>query len=804
MTNPARCAHTGLFSSDGVAAAVLDAQGTVLRWSHIAAQLLDRTAVEVCGKPVGHLLADTSERCCRAGAGETEMPRAGRALLRHRSGDVVEVVFQVLPMDACSERLVLAAPVHCAADWEQGAALLRALLAQDQIGIGIHDSDLTVLRTNITPKMFGGPALPVGGRLADVMSPQDAEAAEAALRQVLATGVPLVRHEQRMRLLQSDGRLWSFSLSAVRLDDAQGRPSGVVVLCTDATAYRRALRDLELRHQASVRIGASLDVKRTAQDLVDVLVPALGDIGWVELAEAVLDGDEPPKIFGGGELHMRRVAVGSAGRPWPTALLQPGAAVPPFPDLPIMRSLQHGNVFTLSDREKVSRLGDPALTSLFVPEHGHSVVAGPLFARGLLLGSVTLWRTDRPEPFGKEDADVLTEIVSRAALSVDNARRYAREHRAAVALQQRLLPRATTDIPAADTAGLYLPAGGGAEIGGDWFDVIPLPSLRAALVVGDVIGHGLHASATMGRLRTAVQTLADLELDPSELLTHLDDLVIRLAAEASPEQREGVGATCLYAVYDPVTRRCTLASAGHPPPVVIRPNGATQVIEELCPGPPLGVGGMPFEITTLDLPPDSILALYTDGLIHRYHPDPDTGIRHLTAGLAAHCRPGRPLEETGRALLADATDAPPRDDIALLLARTHALPGDATAAWEFPADPAVVARARAATTRQLATWGLDEMAFTTELVVSELVTNAVRYGGGPIGLRLIRDTTALICEVTDPSNTQPRLRRARTTDEGGRGLFLVAQLTARWGSRYGQSGKTIWAEQSLPPTPLPT
>ncbi|MEU6602840.1 ATP-binding SpoIIE family protein phosphatase [Streptomyces flaveolus] len=795
MDAPAHHSSAPTFSLADIATAMLDSRGTVRGWSTAAAELLDLTAAEVCGKPVGDLLADAPVPSCRTRTAQRGKPTAGRTLARHRSGRTIEVAFRVVPLEGCHESLVVVAPLLQATHWEYGSSLLQALLTQDRIGIGIHDLDLRVVRTNITPGMFGGPALPVGGRLADVMSPQDAADAESALREVLATGVPLIGHEQRMRSPQVPGRSLYFHMSAVRLEDADGRPSGVAALVTDATGRWRARRDLELCHRASALIGTSLDVKRTTQDLVDVLVPALGDVAWVELAEAVFDGDEPPKVIGGGELHLRRAAVASADGHWPAVLLQPDAAVPPFPDLPVMRALQQGKVFTLSDPAKVSRVGTPELARLFVPKDAQSVAAAPLFARGLMLGSVALWRTGQREPFNQEDAELLGEITSRAALSVDNARRYTREHRAAVALQQSLLPRAVTDAPAAETAGIYLPAAGGAEIRGDWFDVIPLPSLRVAFVVGDVIGQGLRATATMGRLRTAVQTLADLELEPDELLTHVDDLVLRLAAEASPAHQDAVGATCVYAVYDPVTCRCTMASAGHPPPLVLQPDGTVQRLD-LSPGPPLGVGGMPFEITTLDLDPDSILALYTDGLTHRHHPDPDVGIDRLTDRLTALSGRQHSLDAVGRALLADADAPPPRDDITLLLARTRALPEDATVAWEFPADPAIVTRARAAVTDQLAAWGLDEAAFATELIVSELVTNAIRYAGGSVGLRLIHDTT-LICEVTDPSNTQPRLRRARTTDEGGRGLFLVAQLSSRWGSRYGRSGKTVWAEQSL-------
>jgi serine phosphatase RsbU (regulator of sigma subunit) len=419
----------------------------------------------------------------------------------------------------------------------------------------------------------------------------------------------------------------------------------------------------------------------------------------------------------------------------------------------------------------------------------------PLHARGLTLGDISVWRVGSSAPFTGDEADLMAQIASRGALAIDNARRYTREHRAAVALQQRLLPPATTDTPAAETAGVYLPAGGGAEIGGDWFDAIALPSLRLALVTGDVVGHGMPATAAMGRLRAAIQTLADLELEPDELLTRIADLVQRLAAEAPPAHQDTVSATCLYAVYDPVTQRCILASAGHPPPVLVRPDGTAEVVE-VSPGPPLAIGGMPYETTTIDLDPGSVLALYTDGMIERDGADIDQGLRRLTDTLAASCRPERPLDDIGGALLADLADQPLRDDAALLLARTRAVSAQDSACWEVPPDPAAVYEARKSTAWQLTEWGLQDLLFTTELIVSELVTNAIRYASPPVSLRLIRNDV-LICEVTDSSPTQPRLRRARTTDEGGRGLFLVAQLAMRWGCRYCQGGKTIWAEQLI-------
>ena len=300
-------------------------------------------------------------------------------------------------------------------------------------------------------------------------------------------------------------------------------------------------------------------------------------------------------------------------------------------------------------------------------------MVAPLHARGLTLGAIVVWRTGPSESFTADEVDLMRQIASRGALAIDNARRYTREYRAAVALQQRLLPPATTDTPAAETAGVYLLTDRGGGTSGDWYDAIPLPALRLALVAGDVIGRGIPASATMGRLRAAIQTLADLELEPDELLTRLADLVQRLAAEAPPGDHDVMGATCLYAVYNPVTRRCAMASAGHPPPVLVRPDGSAEAVD-IVPGPPLAVCGMPYETTTIDVEPGSVLALYTDGLVQHAAHDVCDGLQRLTDALATSCRPGRALEETGRILLDQLVDEAPRDDATLLLARTRAVP----------------------------------------------------------------------------------------------------------------------------------
>ncbi|PIB07935.1 protein phosphatase [Streptomyces sp. HG99] len=771
-----------------MAAAVLDKRGAVVRWTGTAEDLTGFCADEVCGRPVQELVADLPDDL----RGATEMPASGRVRLRHQRGNTIDVTFRTTKVEGSAEVLVLAAPTHHVTDHEQGAALLRALSAQNRVTIALHDAELTTVQTNATPGTLDGRPVQPGTRLSDVLCAEDAENLEAVLRQVLETGVPVVRKNHQVSWRHDPARRHALSLSAFRLEDQRGRPTGVAALYIDSADQLRARRHLDLAREVAEQVGGSLDVVRTAQDLADVLVPTFGDLAAVDLAYSVFDGEEPSKQLAGGD--MANAALAPATAVWPAGIKH-GDPIPPLPDHPLLRSFRHGKTVVFGLADFIAMVGDPQLVEYLVPKDAHSVMVAPLHARGLTLGAITAWRCGRSDPFTEDEADLMKQIASRGALAIDNARRYTREHRAATALQRRLLPPATTDTAAAETAGVYLPAGGGAGSSGDWYDAIALPSLRLALVAGDVVGHGMPASATMGRLRAAIQTLADLELEPDELLTRIADLIQRLAAEAPPGDHDIVGGTCLYAVYDPVTRRCAIASAGHPPPILVRPDGTAEVVR-ISPGPPLAVCTMPYETTMIDLEPGSVLALYTDGLVEQHDHDIDQGTRRLTDALAASCRPDRALDETGRALLADLADQAPRDDATLLLARTRAVPAENTAHWEIPADPAAVSKAREWTARQLTMWGLDDLLFATELIVSELVTNAIRYGRPPIDLRLIRHDV-LVCEVTDSSGTQPRLRRASTTDEGGRGLFLVARLGARWGCRHGQNRKTIWSEQLI-------
>ncbi|MFD9302852.1 SpoIIE family protein phosphatase [Streptomyces sp. NPDC060048] len=574
-------------------------------------------------------------------------------------------------------------------------------------------------------------------------------------------------------------------------------PAETAVEAAEGDARRRRTG---LSHAAAGGIGASLDVTEVAESLVNLLVPDFADLATVDIAEQVLVGDEPPHLETSGDVRLRRAAAAQSPEISAEDLLAVGEALPPVEDSTLMRPLMQGLPVLVPDVAVLhAKLGvDPESLPLFVPSGAHSSMAVPLYARGLILGCVTVWRSQLPSAFSEEDAALLQDVVSRAALGVDNARRYTKEHRSAAALQRSLLPHSALNMAAADTAGVYQPAGGGVGVGGDWFDVIPLPSLRVAFVVGDVVGHGLEATVAMARLRTAVQTLADLELDPGELLTHLDDLVLGFSSEQMTGESRAepavLGATCLYAVYDPVTMQCVAATAGHPPPALLPPGEEPHFLG-MTPGPPLGVGGMPFEVTEFEVQPGSMLAFFTDGLVERRGGDIEEGMDRLRSALAG-ANPSRTLGAISQSIFDSVLPQEPADDVALLLARTRTLSSDQVAEWELEADLSLVAHARELVLGQLSSWQLDELSFVTELVVSELVTNAIRYAGGPVGLRLIRDRV-LVCEVSDLSSTQPRLRRARETDEGGRGLFLVAQLTDRWGCRFTSRGKTIWTEQPI-------
>ncbi|MFF8571691.1 SpoIIE family protein phosphatase [Streptomyces sp. NPDC015140] len=651
----------------------------------------------------------------------------------------------------------------------------------------------------------------------DVSAPKAPSVVLEVGRLYARRGIPVSRllrgyrlgHLSLLEMVQAEApRLTSdwhmIHLAAMRLItigfDYVDRSSEEVVAAYQEERDHLLQRRLALTNRASKRIGTTLDVTRTAQELTEVCTEEFADLVTVDLFDSALDetGTGSPEA-----LTQRRVAQRSVLDGCPESLLRIGEAHSYPDDSQPARALATG-------RSVLHRIGKTEMPMWMAPSESHSqalralglhsVLLVALHARGEALGLVQFSRHRTSVPFDDNDLLLAQEIVSRAAVSIDNARRYTRERSTALTLQRTLLPRHTVKQSAVEAASRYLPAGSSAGVGGDWYDVIPLSGARVALVVGDVVGRGLHAAATMGRLRTAVRAFADIDLMPDELLTHLDDVVIRMQREESRDEGE-TSATCLYAIYDPVSRLCSVASAGHVPPTVVTPSTTGEArtasvveLSEVSVGPPLGLGGLPFETTEFELRESSLLVLHTDGLIADRTRDVDVALTTLHDVLTSA---PESLEETCDQLLTALLPSRPADDVALLIARTRVLDPDHVAAINLPSDPAAVSEARRFASDALAAWGLEEMSFTTELAVSELVTNAIRYGKSPIQLRLILQST-LTCEVSDASSTAPHLRRARIFDEGGRGLLLVAQLTDRWGARHSREGKVIWAEQALP------
>ncbi|MEU5364267.1 SpoIIE family protein phosphatase [Streptomyces sp. NPDC005925] len=764
---------------------------------------------------------------------------AGRSVIEEVRGTIGPLVQAVVPVEDSDGRvvglvsagittahvggatarqlpLVLATAGGALALATAGAALVRRRLLRQTRGLGPHemtrmyehhDAVLHAVKEGVLIVGGSGTLLLANDEARRLLGlPEDAEG-----RHVLALSL-----EPGTADLLASGRVATDEVHRVkdrllainqRPTDRGGGPPGSVATLRDSTELRalsgraEVTRErLDMLYEAGVGIGTSLDVTRTAEELAELAVPRFADFLTVDLFDPVLGGGQPDAAA-----VLRRTALAGVREEVP--LYGVGMRIRFVESSPQSRCLRSGRTLLEPDLSRAPgwRAQDVERAAQIVGFGIHSLITVPLRAGALVLGVVSFWRSEKPEPFDEDEVALAEELVARAAVSIDNARRYTREHSMAVTLQQSLLPRRLPEQDALDVAYRYQPAQAG--VGGDWFDVLPLSGARVALVVGDVVGHGLHAAATMGRLRTAVHNFSSLDLPPDELLTLLDELVGRIDQDETPAQAQTAyataegstapvtGATCLYAVYDPVSRRCTVARAGHPPPALVHPDGRVE-FPEVPAGPPLGLGGLPFETAELDLAEGSRLVLYTDGLVEDRTRDIDVGLGMLRTALEGA---GPSPEETCRAVLDARVPVPARstDDIALLVARTRALGPDRIAQWPVRPDPAAVGEVRAAVSRRLSEWGLDELAFTTELILSELVTNAIRYGGAPVQVRVLRGRN-LICEVFDGSSTSPHLRYAAMTDEGGRGLFLVAQLAERWGTRYTPDGKVIWAQQLLP------
>ncbi|WP_372481553.1 SpoIIE family protein phosphatase [Streptomyces flavotricini] len=604
-------------------------------------------------------------------------------------------------------------------------------------------------------------------------------------------------------------------------------PDGAAVAGTqgpDGVARREGDR-LRFVGAATRRIARGIDLDEIVLGLCRATVPTFSDAILVYLRDPLPVGDERP--VGPVVLRLRRTdrlrpiddltGAGAGAGAGTEGAGAAGAAgeldfsqlplVGPQGDLPAAElcEIRPGGALAEVLRGVRPVFGSAAgakdaLPELLGSEHpiprGQRAILAPLRGRRRVIGSAVFLRSPERPAFEQNDLLVAAQLATHTALGIDKAVLYGREAYIADELQRTMLPDSLPQPTGVRLASRYLPAAETARVGGDWYDAIPLPGSRVALVVGDVMGHSMTSAAIMGQLRTTAQTLAQLDLPPAEVLHHLDEQAQRLGSDRM--------ATCLYAVYDPVSHRITIANAGHPPPVLLHLGGRAEVLR-VPPGAPIGVGGVDFEAVELDAPAGATLLLYTDGLVESRLRDVWTGIEQLRERLATTAQlTGLDHPPPLEALCDDVLDmlgpGDRDDDIALLAARFDGIAPSDVAYWFLDPEETAPGRARRFARRALTRWGLEELQDSLELLVSEVVTNAVRYAERPVTLRLLR-TDVLRCEVGDDSPQLPRQRRARETDEGGRGLFLVNRMARRWGATRLSSGKVVWFELPLPGAP---
>ncbi len=674
---------SGLMDLLGVAAVLLDAEGRIVLWSPQAQALFGYTAQEALGQYAAPLLVHQQHQDLViklfAEVMETGESWAGAFPVRHKDSSTRLLEFRNMRLlddlgDFYALGLVTDSPTL--AEVERDLALSTRLVSQAPIGLAILDSDLRYVAVNPALERIHG--LPekdhIGRHYRDILPAAQFDVPEAAMRHVLETGTPSIDQYTVVADLGSGaGQDHAWSLSFYRLEDHNGRVLGVVDSVVDVTDRHRAAaeaararRRLALIADGSARIGTTLEVERTAHELAEVAVPELADVAAVDVLDSVLDERRPTGRDGDGdgdgEVRFRALAVRAAH---PSEAAQaadpPGQIAAYATDRLATRCVRTGRPILVShaDDADLARIARDARAATLLSRAGaHSYLAVPLTARGKVLGFLGLTRTRNPVPFDEDDLALAGELASRAAVCIDNARAHQSVRITAETLQRSLLSELPPHHPGLEVASRYRPAQSTTAVGGDWYDVIPLDGDRTALVVGDVMGSGIDAATTMGQLRTATSTLADLGLDPGEVLRHLDKITRRL---------EHYIATCVYAVYDPLRAECRIATAGHLPPVLVR-RGERPRLLDLPTGIPLGVGGLPFQAATFGVRPGDQLVLYTDGLVETRHDPIDRRLDALRRLLDAA---DRPLEETCDRLLRELRSPDDPDDVALLIARAQ-------------------------------------------------------------------------------------------------------------------------------------
>uniref|UniRef100_A0AAU2JX25 protein-serine/threonine phosphatase n=1 Tax=Streptomyces sp. NBC_00049 TaxID=2903617 RepID=A0AAU2JX25_9ACTN len=676
LISSAAQAAGGWLGSLPVALLATGADGTIVRWNQVAQELLGYTPPQMLGRNIADLLHPGSDRSL--GRSLWEAAATGRGVMGtvtawHRDGHPLELEIWASPVSGrqhgAATVLVFAADAHAARRIRGSSAVWDGLFARSPVGIAILDTQLRFLQVNAALEAMNG--LPesahVGRRLAQILPEVNAGEMEEAMLRVLETGTPILdrRRVGRTPAEPENDRVWSCSF--VRVEDPAHMPIGIIASLVDITEQQRdhveaeaGRRRLALLNEASIRVGSSLDLERTAQELADLAVPRLADAVTVDVLDVLARAEEPGMGLAGG-VALRRLGKAPLSGSRVTDILAPLGRTLIFPaTAPYTQALAARQPFLIArlDKQAVAAASRHSVKPEQLVALGvHSFVMAPLVARDTVLGVATFYRTRPIGPFGSEDVTLAAELAARAALSIDNARLYHREHETAVILQRSMLPQHITPPPGIAVSHRYLPASDVNEVGGDWYDVLPLAGGKAALLIGDVMGHGIGAAAVMGRLSASVRALARLDLSPVRLLHQLEATLADLS--------EPMLATFLYVVCDPATGHCTVTRAGHPPPALALPDGTVRLIDT-PPGVPLGVGGVAFTPTEFEAPPGSLLVLYTDGLIEARGSDLDERLDELTQLLAD---PQRQLDHICDSLISHLVPAAADDDVALLVAR---------------------------------------------------------------------------------------------------------------------------------------
>ena len=626
----------------------------------------------------------------------------------------------------------------------------------------------------------GADQLPGAGWLDAIPEPERTRVREAWERAVRTGEVydieyPIVTADGGQRLVHARGRPVR---DGDRIVEWIGTANDVTDRHESLVALEAAQRQLELLASASHRMAASLDVEETAEVLARACLPDLADSAVVLLLDAARD------------IQVAAVEhVDPARRDLLVELLDryPVRYDAPYGSGAAIRTGQVSYVPHLDEAQRRSFAVDDAHFEMLDRLAPRSIISVPLAARGRVIGSLAVRREQGPD-YTEADVELIEELAVRGALALDNALLYGRERNAALMLQRSLLPRLLPDVTGAAFAARYRPGAAGAEVGGDWYDVLVLPDGGVAVAVGDVQGRGLAAASVMGQLRAAVRAYALEDHAPKEVLLRADAVLRSLDG--------GPLATCSYVRLDPVAGELVIANAGHPPPLLADRSGTRFV--DVDPGLPLGIGGAVFAQSTVAVADGSVLVLYTDGLVEDPSTALDAGMARLAAVVGDAVAEDLDVEAVADRILERLVPAEQHDDdIALLVLAVGAASTDRTI--ELADDPAAVRTARHLAEEMASSLGADEsQTLTLALLVSEVVTNAVRHAGSAGRLRLRRAGARLRVEVFDGDAGLLRPRRTSPAEgarpDRRRGLDLLDSLADAWGVEPTSGGKCVWFE----------